>query len=167
MTPDWLKKWDPKIKDMARESAIRHQIDPNWVWSIVQVESGGNPILMRYEKNWRYLCKPEFYAGRLNVTLETEVQLQMFSYGLMQIMGSVCREYGYADSLALLIDPFRSLEFGCRHLASMKKRFSSGRDWIAAYNGGSPRKTPDGKYEKVLEEYVNKVVKNWNDLNDL
>ena len=165
MTPEWLKKWDKKIVEMAKDAAIRHRLDPDWVYAIVQTESEGLPHAQRYEPNWKYLCRPEFYAKRLNQTLETEVQMQKFSWGLTQVMGSVCREYGYADSLALLIDPFRALEYGCRHLSNFRRRYPTGRDWIAAYNAGSPRKRPDGTYEN--EQYVKKVVSFWNDLSDL
>ena len=164
MTPDWLKKWDKRVLDTSREAAIRHQIDPNWVYAIIQKESSGISSAMRYEKNWKYLARPDFYADRLNITTDTEIQLQKFSYGLMQIMGSVAREYGFADSLALLIDPFRSLEYGCRHLKNFRRRYPLGRDWIAAYNAGTPRKNPDGTYSN--EEYVKKVVEYWSDLSD-
>lgn len=162
MKPEWLEKWDDKILEMARDAAIRHQLDPNWVLAIVETESASNPQAMRYEPKWKYLVNPSFYANRLKITAETETQLQKFSYGLMQVMGSVCREYGYGDSLALLIDPFRSLEYGCRHLKNFRRRFPTGRDWISAYNAGSPRKRPDGTYEN--EAYVKKVVSYWSDL---
>lgn len=165
MTAEWLKKWDKKIVEMARDSAIRHQLDPDWVLAIVQTESAGIPSAMRYEDHWRYLCRPSFYADRLKITEDTEIQLQKFSYGLMQVMGSVAREHGYADSLALLIDPFRALEYGCRQLKALRRRYPTGRDWIASYNAGSPRKKPDGTY--VNEAYVRKVVGFWNDLSDL
>ena len=164
MTPDWLKKWDKRVIEMSREAAVRHQIDPNWVLAVIETESSGSHTAMRYEPGWAYFARPEFYATRLNITVDTEKQLQKFSYGLMQVMGSVAREYGFADSLALLVDPFRSLEYGCRHLKNFRRRFPNGRDWIAAYNAGSPRKGPDGKY--VNEQYVRKVVGFWSDLTD-
>jgi soluble lytic murein transglycosylase-like protein len=82
----------------------------------------------------------------------------------MQVMGSVTREYGYGDSLALLVEPFRALEYGCRHLRNFRKRYPNGRDWIAAYNAGSPRKKPDGSYSN--EAYVKKVVSYWSDISD-
>lgn len=162
MTPDWLNKWDRRVLEFCNDASARHQIDINWVLAIVQTESSGISSVMRYEDHWKYFARPEFYAERLKITVETERQLQKFSYGLMQIMGSVAREYGYADSLALLIDPFRSLEYGCRHLKNFRRRFPTGRDWIAAYNAGSPRKKPDGTY--VNEQYVKKVVGYWSDL---
>lgn len=164
MTPDWLKLWDKKIVELAREAAIRHSLDPNWVFAVIQVESAGNPVAMRYEPGWKYLCRPAFYSDRLRITEDTEIHLQKFSYGLMQVMGSVTREYGYGDSLALLVEPFRALEYGCRHLKNFRRRFPQGRDWIAAYNAGSPRKRPDGSYSN--EEYVKKVVAFWSDISE-
>lgn len=164
MKPQWLLKWDKRVVDTAREAAIRHQIDPNWVYAIIQTESAGLQSAMRYEPGWAYFCRPEFYADRLKITTDTEKQLQKFSYGLMQIMGSVAREYGFGESLATLIDPFRSLEYGCRHLKNFRRRYPQGRDWISAYNAGSPRKNPDGTYSN--EGYVKKVVGFWSELSD-
>jgi soluble lytic murein transglycosylase-like protein len=164
MTPSWLKKWDKRILEISREAAIRHQLDPHWVLAVIQTESAGFPHAMRYETGWSYFCRPEFYADRLAITVDTERQMQKFSYGLMQIMGSVAREYGFGDSLALLVDPFRATEYGCRHLKNFRRRYPLGRDWIAAYNAGSPRKNPDGTYTN--EAYVKKVVGFWSDLAD-
>lgn len=160
----FVKKWDKRVVEMAREAAIRHRLDPNWVYAVIQTESSGLISAIRYEPNWRYLVRPSFYAEQLKITAETETQLQKFSYGLMQVMGSVARQYGYPDQLPLLLEPFRALEYGCKHLANFRKRFPTGRDWIAAYNAGSPRKNPDGSYEN--EEYVKKVVSFWSDLSD-
>jgi soluble lytic murein transglycosylase-like protein len=164
VTPSWLKKWDKRILEISREAAIRHQLDPHWVLAVIQTESAGFPHAMRYETGWSYFCRPEFYADRLAITVDTERQMQKFSYGLMQIMGSVAREYGFGDSLALLVDPFRATEYGCRHLKNFRRRYPLGRDWIAAYNAGSPRKNPDGTYTN--EAYVKKVVGFWSDLAD-
>ena len=116
MTPSWLKKWDKRILEISREAAIRHQLDPHWVLAVIQTESAGFPHAMRYETGWSYFCRPEFYADRLAITVDTERQMQKFSYGLMQIMGSVAREYGFGDSLALLVDPFRATEIGRAHV---------------------------------------------------
>lgn len=166
MTPEWLKSWDPNLVALVRDTAIRHKLDPNWVLAVIQVESAGVPHRTKYEPDWIYFCKPEFHAKRQGIDVPTETQLQKFSYGLMQIMGGVAREWGYSDPLVLLVDPIRSLEYGCRHLADKRRRYPLGRDWIAAYNGGSPRKNPDGTYVSRLEAYVQKVVRFWNDLND-
>ena len=164
MIPDWLKLWDESLIEMSKAAAKRHNLDYKWVLAIVQVESAGVPARMKYEPDYKWLHKPEFYAKRLGIDVPTETQLQKFSYGLMQVMGGVAREWGYGDSLALLVDPFRSLEYGCRHLASKRHKYPTGRDWIASYNSGSPRKRPDGSYAN--ENYVKKVVAFWNDLSD-
>lgn len=160
----WLKKWDKRVVELARDAAIRHQLDPNWVYAIIQAESAGSTAAMRYEPGWAYFARPDFYAARLKVTLDTEKQLQKFSYGLMQIMGSVAREHGFPDALPSLLEPFRGLEYGCKHLSNYRRRFPTGRDWISAYNAGSPRKNPDGSYSN--EEYVKKVVGFWSELTD-
>lgn len=166
MSPEWLSTWDKRLQESARDAAIRHGLDPNWVMAVIQTESAGNPLAVRFEPNWRWLHNVAAHAKRLKVTEETERSLQSFSWGPMQVMGSVAREWGYPDHLFTLCDPIRGLEYGCKHLAAMRKRFPTGRDWIAAYNGGSPRKNPDGTYKDDLEKYVKKVVGYWNELSD-
>jgi soluble lytic murein transglycosylase-like protein len=164
MTPDWLRKWEPGLYDKVKTAASRHGIEPEWVAAVVQVESAGNPNAVRFEQNWKYFYNVALHAKRLKITNDSEKTLQQFSWGLMQVMGSVAREWGFPDSLFELCSPMRGLEYGCRHLKNMRRRFPTGRDWIAAYNAGTPRKRPDGSYEN--EEYVRKVVGYWSDLTD-
>lgn len=164
MTPEWMKKWEPGMYERIKAAASRHGLEPEWVAAIVQVESAGNPSAVRFEANWRYFCNVQMHAKRLRITEDSEKTLQQFSWGLMQVMGSVAREWGYPDPLFTLCEHSRSLEYGCRHLKNMRRRFPTGRDWIAAYNAGSPRKRPDGTYEN--ESYVRKVVAFWSDLTD-
>ncbi len=162
--PEWAEKWDKGLFEQAKEAAARHKLDPNWVIAVIQVETGGLSQRARFEPAWRYLHVPGVHSRRLVITEATERALQSFSWGPMQVMGSVAREWGYPDHLQTLSDPIRGLEYGCKHLASMRKRFPTGRDWIAAYNAGHPRKNPDGSYAN--EEYVKKVVGYWSDLTD-
>lgn len=162
--PEWLKKWDKGLYEAALISADRHKLDPAWVLAVIQVETGGIAQRVRFEPGWRYFHNVPGHAKRLVITEATEKALQAFSWGAMQVMGSVAREWGYPDHLQTLSEHTRGLEYGCKHLASMRKRFPTGRDWIAAYNAGHPRKNPDGSYAN--EEYVRKVVGFWNDLAD-
>ena len=60
----------------------------------------------------------------------TEARARAFSWGLMQVMGQVAREHGFADaSLASLCDPAVGLEIGCRIFAAK----------LAAAEGNFPR----------------------------
>lgn len=164
MTPEWIEAWPPGLFEKVKQAAERNGLEPAWVAAVVQTESAGNTNAVRFEPQWRYYHNVAMHAKRLRVTEDTEKHLQMFSWGLMQVMGSVAREWGFPDSLFVLSDPLKGLEFGCRHLKNMRRRFPDGRDWIAAYNAGRPRKNPDGTYAN--EEYVRKVVGFWNDFSD-
>src|SRR5712692_9451618 len=57
-------------------------------------------------------------SGRGAVLTRTEAAARALSWGLMQVMGQVAREAGFAGaSLAELCDPAAGLEVGCRVLA--------------------------------------------------
>lgn len=164
MIPEWVSKWPPGLYDLIKRVAKRHGLDPEWVAAIVQKESAAVKDRVRYEKNWKYWHNIPIHARRIGITEESERQMQMFSWGIMQVMGSVARQWGFSEGLQNLSDWEKNLEYGCKHLANMKKRFPTGRDWISAYNAGSPRKKPDDSYEN--QEYVTSVVKYWNDFSD-
>lgn len=164
MIPEWIQKWDKGLSELAIVAAKRHGLDPNWVLAIIQTETAGISSRIRSEPEWRYFHSPQAHAKRLGITEQTERAMQAVSWGPMQVMGSVAREWGYPDQLYTLSDAIRGLEYGCKHLAAKRKKYPLGRDWVASYNSGSPRKRPDGTYDN--EEYVKKVVSYWNELSD-
>ena len=79
----------------------------------------------------------------------------------MQIMGAVARECGYVGQfLGGLYDPAINLEFGCRHLQDLSRRYLATAGWpgvVAAYNAGSPRVLDDGHFSN--QQYVDDVQK--------
>lgn len=154
MIPRWAMTLPWNLID---KYARRHSLDPALVGAIVQVESGGNGYAMRYEPKWDYLLTPEKFAKMLGITEETERQMQRFSYGVMQVMGSVARELGFQSSLAKLTHQGLGIEFGCLKLKQLLTKYPHLTDAVAAYNAGSPRKTPEGFY--VNQIYVDKVAK--------
>jgi len=138
--------------------AAENGIDPVLFEAICRVESSLNQFAMRYEPKWNYLYFQREHAGQLGITEETETQLQKFSYGLCQIMGSVAREHGYRGPLvALIADPALCLKFGAIHLKKFLWKYQTEAEAIAAYNAGSARKTPGGMF--VNQQYVDKVDK--------
>jgi len=135
------------------------------VWAVtacVQVESGGNPDAERHEPEFqrRYLDgKPCVYVHS-SCTPAEEVRMRATSYGLMQVMGQVAREAGFKGRLTDLKEAATGLDYGCRHLALMRDRHLAKHGWpgvFAAYNAGSPRLGPDGKF--VNQWHVDKVKK--------
>ena len=99
--------------EKAQGAAERHKLDVALVCAIVEQESSWNPWAMRYE--------PAFYAKYIEPLIEknnlsaTEALARATSWGLMQVMGQVAREHGFAGQyFSQLCDPDAGLEIGCR-----------------------------------------------------
>lgn len=129
------------------------------IYAIIETESSWNPFAVRYEPHWKYIVPvSNTMLKNMGITRETEEQLQKFSWGLMQIMGSVARELNYSDILAKLVIPQDNINIGVRKIIDISRKYKNIEDIIASYNAGSPRKK-DGVYEN--QGYVNKVVANY------
>jgi soluble lytic murein transglycosylase-like protein len=74
-------------------------------------------------------------------------------------MGATARDMGFDGSfLTALCDPFTGLEYGCRYLRSLIKRYGwDQRAGVAAYNAGSAVRKPDGTFKN--QDYVDAVAK--------
>ncbi len=127
----------PELITMARQTAAAHGIEPALVCAVIEQESAWNPWAVRYEPVFlsRYVA-PLYTAGKLSAT---EAYTRSMSWGLMQVMGQVAREFGFsAVSLAELCDPATGLELGCRIL--LARLVYSNNDTTAAllaWNGGA------------------------------
>lgn len=134
------------------------KLDADLVAAICMAESSFDPFKTRYEENWRYPTPPEQIARILGVTKITEQRLQAFSWGLMQVMGSVARELGFAGHLTQMTDINLGIQFGCIHLARKLKQFPKRiQDGVSAYNAGTPKFDPVTHLYKN-QDYVNKVM---------
>lgn len=126
----------PEIIELARGIAAAHDLEPALVCAVIEQESAWNPWAVRYEPGFllRYVA-PLYTAGKLSAT---EAYTRAMSWGLMQVMGQVAREFGFAaESLPELCHPATGVELGCRILA---KRMARARGDVAAallaWNGG-------------------------------
>src|SRR5579862_1198560 len=103
---------------LAHDAANAQSLWPELVCAIVEQESGWDRWALRYE--------PAFYARYVEPQLargaiadESEARARAFSWGLMQVMGQVAREHGFAGaSLTALCDPAVCLTVGCRVFAA-------------------------------------------------
>jgi len=103
---------------LAHRAAETHSLWPELVCAIVEQESAWNPWALRYEQEFyeKYVA-PQIARGAIDDV--TESRARAFSWGLMQVMGQVAREHGFAsESLAFLCDPAVGLEIGCRVFAA-------------------------------------------------
>jgi hypothetical protein len=139
-----------------RSTAGSMNVDPNLAQAIAEVESGCDPTKMRYEKNWSYLVTPEKFATLLNITVDTETQLQMFSYGPLQVMGSVARELGYAAALNLLCQPQLGILYGCRKLHACVRKYPDLPEAISSFNCGTPVRDKENHF--LNQTYVDSVT---------
>lgn len=150
-------------REIADAAAV-HGLDRRVVAALIQVESGGNPFAWNPEPRYRYLWNvregrpfrpltpaelmdeipprdfPVFAGDR-----DQEWWGQQASWGLMQVMGALAREYGYrAPYLTELVSPAANLGIGCRHLAALLK-WAEGDlvQALAAWNGGKAGNTTE------------------------
>ncbi len=129
-----------ELIQLARSIAATFNLDPALVCAMCEHESAGwNVWAIRYE--------PAFfrkYIEPMNLS-ETEKHARSFSYGLMQVMGQVAREYGFDGKyLTELCDPTINIDYGCRKLARcMKLTKGDVREALLKYNGGGNPKYPD------------------------
>ncbi|MFP5223119.1 MAG: transglycosylase SLT domain-containing protein [Acidobacteriota bacterium] len=144
---------------MIDAAAKAHGLPAGIVAAIVQVESSANTFAARYEPDYPYLWNvstgkayrvrpaersldraPADFSAPRGVSVHTEWISQQTSYGLMQVMGAVARELGFAwPFLTQLCDPSVGMEFGCRLLAKLKRTYLAKYGWegvLRGYNGG-------------------------------
>lgn len=140
-------------------------IEDRLIQAIIAVESSGNPWAIRFEKHYRWLYCPvrqepsAFPYSLPGCSQATELNAQKTSWGLMQIMGAVAREYGFRGTfLSELCHPDLNVDYGTKYLQALHDRFFDRHGIngvIAAYNAGSVR-MQNGLYEN--QTYVDKVL---------
>src|SRR5271170_7898728 len=122
-----------ELVNLARATAGKHALDPALVCAVIEQESAWDAHAIRYEPAFRAR-----YVAPLELT-PTEEIARSISWGLLQVMGQVAREHGFAGKfLSALCDPATGLDIGCAVLAS--KLSAAGNDVARAldlWNGGA------------------------------
>src|SRR5437899_11674014 len=105
---------------LARRIAAAHALDTALVCAVIEQESSWNPYAMRYEPTFFSRYVAPLYTNN-NITA-SEAWARGFSWGLMQVMGQVAREHGFAAAehpfLSELCDPEQGINVGCRVLSA-------------------------------------------------
>lgn len=161
MNPELLKK----INQLSREFSF----DEDFLTAIVLVESNGDINAMRYEPGYPYLYNsytssplrfggtqpPANFRGPGYISKETELIGQRTSWGPMQVMGAVAREYGFKKFFPELCSIGLGMDIGCKHLYNLRNRFRLKTHELealaTAFNTGSP-KVNHPYWEKVQNE---------------
>lgn len=137
--------------NLITATAELHDVDPSLCLAIADKETGLVNSKCRYETKWGYLVSPLKYAKLLGITEYTEIQQQKFSWGAMQIMGSVARELGFKGYLNDLTFPENGIFYAVKKVKVLLSKYKVEADAISAYNQGNARKT-NGVYDNA--QYV-------------
>lgn len=124
---------------IIRKIAAQYSLNPVLVKAICIKESNCDTWAIRFEPKWSWFVTPEVFAKSNRITAETEKYQQSCSHGLMQVMGSVCRELSFRDNLNKMYIPEIGIEYGCKKLAQLLKKYGDLPSALAAYNAGNPR----------------------------
>lgn len=131
-------------KQLASKYAAKYAIDPALLCAVVHHESSWNTWASRYEPMFydKYIT-PLIDKGEVHTA--TEANARATSYGLLQIMGQVARERGFAGKfLTELCDPEVCLEYGCRKLKmALDHHPGNVRAALLEWNGGGDQQYPD------------------------
>jgi hypothetical protein len=145
--------WRMEVEHYAQ----RHQLDADLVEAVCRVESGGHRWAWNPEPAYRYLWNVKTKQPFRKMTAaelasktppkdfpclagdrDQEYWGQQASFGLMQVMGAVGREFGFQEPyLTQLCEVRYSLEIGCSVLKARLKWSGGDVDKaLASYNAG-------------------------------
>lgn len=132
----------PALIALARQKAEKYGLDGDLVCALVEQESDWGVWAVRYEPGFmrRYVA-PMYTQGTMSAT---EAYSRSMSWGLLQIMGEVAREYGFTGPfLSELCDPETGLEWGCKYFSALMGKTSNNvNDALLRWNGGGNTKYP-------------------------
>lgn len=137
-------------KQLVGKWATQYSLDLPLVCAVATHESSWNPYACRYESAFysRYI-QPLVNNGTVKTI--TEATMRATSFGLMQVLGEVAREFGFTGPyLTALCDPDTGLDYGCRKLARcFEAHPGDTRTALLAYNGSG-----DPSYPDLVLQYV-------------
>jgi soluble lytic murein transglycosylase-like protein len=128
---------------LAKATAAKYGLDPELVCAVCEQESDWNPWAMRFEPAfYEHYILPIKDAQHLT---NTEANARATSWGLMQLLGEVAREYAFSGVfLSELCDPGNGLEMGCKYLSALMGKVGNDVDAaLLRWNGGGSTAYPD------------------------
>jgi soluble lytic murein transglycosylase-like protein len=168
-------------RELVEAVTAGHGLDVKLVLAMIAQESSGDPYAHNPEPHYRYLVdvqtgKPfrkqtaaeiaseyppdDFFdlRGFRGKDADQEWWNQQASFGLLQVMGAVARERGFNGFyLTALSEPWRGVYYGVQQLVYLRKRFGTGDDLLATYNGGPGAKGKNRGYVAAVHEQLGKL----------
>jgi len=147
----------PLLQKQIHAVAALYALDPLFVDAWIAVESGGNPWAWNPEPKYRYFWDVKRrHPFRTITEIERHAEFppadfpclagdrdqewwgQQASWGLLQVMGAVAREYGFTQPyLTELCDPYSNVVIACRYFRTLLAWAEDNTaQALAAYNGG-------------------------------
>lgn len=153
---NWLLE-NAALLSLIVSTARGVQVPPELVLAIIEIESGGDPYAAKINPTYPYtMMQAKRPAG---CSVDVERMFQKTAWGLMQVMGATARGLGFDGWLSELVVPETNVRLGIEFLGRKMSQYFE-RDGIegvvAAYNGGAPRRRPDGKF--VNQTYVDRAM---------
>lgn len=153
---NWLLE-NAALLSLIVSTARGAQVPPELALGIIEIESGGDRYAAKINPTYPYtMMQAKRPAG---CSVDVERLFQKTAWGLMQVMGATARELGFDGWLSELVVPETNVRLGIEFLGRKMSQYFE-RDGIegvvAAYNGGAPRRRPDGKF--VNQTYVDRVM---------
>lgn len=144
---------------LARATAKKYNLNDALVCAIVEQESGWDTNAWRYEPAFY-----ERYIVPLNLPDAEEARQRSTSWGLMQVMGEVAREFGYVGELTDLMCQAVGLDWGCKVFAKKLER-AHGDTYKAllAWNGGGNPLYANQVTDRIDRYVVPPRYPNWGD----
>ena len=157
-----------ELLDAVARKADKYGLDYARLCAQVETESSWNPKATRFE--------PAFlkrYVEPLGFPVQ-EAQDRATSWGLLQVMGQVAREFGFKGAFEDLLDPETGLEWGCRKLKQCIRLASQkGEEGVLGvekallyYNGGGDKEYPKRVLAKVEKYPAGQVITNMEQLGE-
>lgn len=156
----WAEKLPPRIQDLKERivaESEKYDLNPALIAAIVTQESSGKVDAREYSHGYQYLYKPAFFADKLRIPLETEIEGQRTSYGLMQMKCATARYLGFIGVCQNLFNAAINMKYGVKYLAYLKVRYKKDPYMVSAYNQGHPYKNSNGQLNNY--RYVNSVLR--------
>jgi soluble lytic murein transglycosylase-like protein len=139
----------PELIALVNSIAVAHGLETALVCAVIEQESNWNTWAVRYEPAFMHkYVWPQYSQGKFG---QTEAQMRAQSWGLMQVMGQVAREFGFIGSfLTELCEPRLGVDLGCVVLAH-RMAGNAGIAYAAllAYNGGADPAYPNQVLARV------------------